>query len=793
MSTLHCEYDDIAVTCIDYDYVLKLTRYINKETDENVRKKEVNLLSYEGKHIVCNKLTLECLSNYFARMLAGYVNYERCIQLKYKYEPFSEVINYACSGVIKISLHNVFDILYIAKGLYITFIIDSGVKFIQENMNDDICMNAFNFGNKHMYVKIIKSANTYILSNFELLILKNVVQEIGQYELRMFLCSDELNVRSEDIVLHAVISWFKYKPGRNYGVLMLLPKIRTDFLSRNAENKLNEFVRNELKINTFLRGSWLQPRKSYSSNTVSKVNKRIISNVCNIENNAICNKRCKINENVDDLIYINDDDNIQCNNESNIIQTNNEHTPPITTTSSIITSTLTNKTTPIPSTLTNKTTPSTLTNKTTPIPSTQHITPTKTQYNNESDASAIIDDMDDISNYPLLSSVTTNTFPKNDSISTSDVIKQSLDITNDDVCFSDVDVNNLLDGESIDDLIETLNTKEIENNMLDDISIDDLLNDTINNERIENPLDDNTLADLANTLYQHTNTYQHPTTDDSTKVPVTSIVSKYKEKDNNDWNLFNTNLDNISEYDTAILNGIVYVIGGCYKGTITNQVSSFDMVKFELVHVPSMNVAKMSSCTVGCNNRLYVVGGYNNTNKYLDIVESWAPGDSCWKYEPDLNVPRAKSLITYNGSNIYVFGGFVRGDKVTYSVELLDQNTKNWIMEPYSRYSHFSASIINYQEKIYILGGMSIDISENVYYNVVERYNYKNKLWEKVASLNVNRTFATASVSNNKLYIQGGYMNNQAVIEVEIFNEKTNKWKIVSNAKKYRKKRNADE
>ena len=84
-----------------------------------------------------------------------------------------------------------------------------------------------------------------------------------------------------------------------------------------------------------------------------------------------------------------------------------------------------------------------------------------------------------------------------------------------------------------------------------------------------------------------------------------------------------------------------------------------------------------------------------------------------------------------------------------------------------ARCYHASVSLGDF---VYVTGGLnSVSLKE------CERFSVSGKTWQKVANLNVARHLHSATVWNSRIYVIGGYENNQ----VEVFDPQKNKFKLL--------------
>ena len=193
-------------------------------------------------------------------------------------------------------------------------------------------------------------------------------------------------------------------------------------------------------------------------------------------------------------------------------------------------------------------------------------------------------------------------------------------------------------------------------------------------------------------------------------------------------------------------------------------------VEYELTNLPPMMVARgqfgLGATTLSADT-IYALGGYNNTDKTLSIIESYGGGHP-WQGEGTIrnNDTRMRyfslaSGVSYGGTPVIMLSGGLVGnpDRETVSSTVWRYTPPNGWASLYSpmptpRYDCASviATMGNYIY-LYVIGGRSIEGSS---LRTVERLNLNTGGWEALPDMHAPRAGTGAVVINGRIYVFGG-------------------------------------
>jgi len=270
--------------------------------------------------------------------------------------------------------------------------------------------------------------------------------------------------------------------------------------------------------------------------------------------------------------------------------------------------------------------------------------------------------------------------------------------------------------------------------------------------------------------------------------------------------------------------GLIYIAGGCDSvfgsqyneetGTFNcNSVSSsfysFDPETEEFNILPAMPEVRYRHAAVAVNNQIWVVGGRDENDELVGIINVYDLGDMRWRRFRDLHESYWLSDLGGFSANglAYFVGGFTDEYRAVRKV---------WSINPESSWSSGTLDIVRHANLANRRGdvGVTVDGGERFAYvsggsshvnnfcsplNSVEVYDLYDNYWEEVAPLQQGRTGKSVIQINNQLVALGGAQQvsklcnkttgdpsdmQTPVYEVEIYDDE--EWVVVDSLADYR-------
>jgi len=246
-----------------------------------------------------------------------------------------------------------------------------------------------------------------------------------------------------------------------------------------------------------------------------------------------------------------------------------------------------------------------------------------------------------------------------------------------------------------------------------------------------------------------------------------------------------------NELSAAILNGLIYVIGGediASGGDQKDTVEVYDIAKEKWIEkdIAPLPIPLDHTSSAVYNGKIYVAGGF---------LEKKVPTDKLFIYDPKKNKwQEGKSLPTPIGAAInaefvdgimYIIGG-VNSSQVPVNTNFAyNPQTDTWSIKspmPTARH-HLQSSVID--GKIYAIGGRilgdgirSEDIDPTLTnFDRNEMYDPKTDSWTiKEPMLSKRSGFAAVASEDGMIYVIGGQGVGEVTNSVEKYDPLVNKW-----------------
>lgn len=226
----------------------------------------------------------------------------------------------------------------------------------------------------------------------------------------------------------------------------------------------------------------------------------------------------------------------------------------------------------------------------------------------------------------------------------------------------------------------------------------------------------------------------------------------------------------------------ITALGGGKSGTASLTVNS---VAVSWVAKAGMPTARSALTTAVVNGIIYAIGGSNvhanSLNPHLAAVEAYDPTTNTWAAKAAM--PGARSSLSSAVVNgvIYVFGGDdgiaptpgANTFKPVTTVQSYDPATNAWTTRASMTIARERFAIAESNGIIYIMGGLIPDGSGFVTNTpTTHAYTVSTNTWTTRASMPTSRSFLTATALNGVIYAIGG----QSTKVVEAYDIATNTW-----------------
>ncbi|OLP94248.1 Kelch-like protein 20 [Symbiodinium microadriaticum] len=173
--------------------------------------------------------------------------------------------------------------------------------------------------------------------------------------------------------------------------------------------------------------------------------------------------------------------------------------------------------------------------------------------------------------------------------------------------------------------------------------------------------------------------------------------------------------------------------------------------------------------------RLYVVGGLDDSFTPLNAVERFDPADGSWESLPPINTARHGVCLAVVGGQLYVIGGELRGVALADVQRFNPWGIQQWETLPPMSVGRIKAAAFECQGYLYVLGGHD---GFNALCSV-EQFHPRTQKWQEVTPMQKPRYACSATCAEGRIIVFGGELTEAgAAATFEVFDSKVGMWQL---------------
>lgn len=205
-----------------------------------------------------------------------------------------------------------------------------------------------------------------------------------------------------------------------------------------------------------------------------------------------------------------------------------------------------------------------------------------------------------------------------------------------------------------------------------------------------------------------------------------------------------------SNAGVCALDGKIYCIGGWNGQAGIKQCDVYCPQTDKWTSIAPLNTGRCQAGVFAFNNKIWVVGGSDAWN-CLGTVETYDPESNQWTSSaPLLTARRGCGLAELNG-RLYCVGGS-DGNQSLKTTEYFDEDAQTWVLGPSLTTARSIVSVVVVQNRLYAIGGFS----GKKFLNTIEYYDADAKEWTKFAKLQQPSSGLFDDSYDYEAYIQNG-------------------------------------
>ncbi|XP_072314905.1 kelch-like protein 33 [Eucyclogobius newberryi] len=233
-------------------------------------------------------------------------------------------------------------------------------------------------------------------------------------------------------------------------------------------------------------------------------------------------------------------------------------------------------------------------------------------------------------------------------------------------------------------------------------------------------------------------------------------------------------------HGVAAIGGELYVIGGCYfytKEDIMKSAYRYNPEQSSWRRLADMNEFRSNFSLIANERRLFAIGGDKEINTNVDSVEMYDPDTDSWSFVRPLNRALSGQAASVCDGSIFISGGFNSQYECLVSLFLYHPAGGSTYLHDMSR-DRAQHSMDALRGHLYVVGGVCNLQSFYTDQLVCEVYSPGADSWSVLGNLPVAHVGAASVVLEDKLYVLGGYCQEDYTESgrVHRFDPSINKW-----------------
>lgn len=226
-------------------------------------------------------------------------------------------------------------------------------------------------------------------------------------------------------------------------------------------------------------------------------------------------------------------------------------------------------------------------------------------------------------------------------------------------------------------------------------------------------------------------------------------------------------------HSEVAINGDIYIYGGVNSSDVyINQLWKYNPTTDIWTQLTSGATARFGHTASVVNGKMYVFGGYNSSG-YLNDIWEYSPSTDTWTQKTSGSIARYGHTAVVINSKIYVFGGTYGSYSYKNDVWEYNPSSDLWIQKTSGATNRTEHTAVAISNKMYVFGGFtsSYDNANDAY-----EYNPSTDSWTQKTSGATARQKHTAVAIDNKMYVFGGTGSGGRTNTIYEYNPTTNAW-----------------
>ena len=249
-------------------------------------------------------------------------------------------------------------------------------------------------------------------------------------------------------------------------------------------------------------------------------------------------------------------------------------------------------------------------------------------------------------------------------------------------------------------------------------------------------------------------------------------------KDFSNWEIKSSMAEKINSFGTVYINNKIYILGGQNESkNAIDKLQVYDIDSDTWIEKSSMPTPRFSMGVAYVNGKIYTIGGCKGTyTNITNVNEVYDPVTDTWETKRSIPIALASFATVVFDGKIYVIGGYkdYSAEKTLY---VYDPVSDTWTTKTSMPTARKGVTAVVANNLIYVFGGWTGTTT----YSIVEAYDPLADKWTTVAPMTEAKAHAFPLQIDSDIYLFGGLNNNtsSATNRIEKYNYESNSWSVV--------------
>jgi len=209
---------------------------------------------------------------------------------------------------------------------------------------------------------------------------------------------------------------------------------------------------------------------------------------------------------------------------------------------------------------------------------------------------------------------------------------------------------------------------------------------------------------------------------------------------------------------SCVIDNDIYLFGG--YGTSGNLAiaEKYNTDTGITTTLANLNIKLATPTADVINNKIYVVGGFTDSDTGTSLVHEYDPVENSWTSKKEIPLRIGHHTTCVMNNKLYVFGGRLNeGAKKEFQAFVYDPVADEWdsIAPMHNNQERCRANSCVYDTQMYVFGGFEL-LNPNIYTNTAEKYDPDKDEWTVLKNMPVAWSPSANIVYDDKIYLFGG-------------------------------------